>query len=157
MLAQAKTEERVKLGQWIIIGGLVIQIIFFGAFVIVAGMFNIRLAAYPTRRSMQPEVPWQKYLFVLYVASGLILVRSAYRVVEYIQGGDGVLMQNELYLYVFDAGAMFLTMIIFNIFHPSSIISKASLAHARDPESQDSNSYALADHPVEIMASTSKR
>jgi tellurite resistance protein TehA-like permease len=143
MLAKAKDSSAVKTGQWVITGGLFIQIFFFGLFVIVTAIFNWRLAAYPTRSSTSRDVPWQKYLAILYIASGLILIRSVFRIVEYIQGQDGVLMDSEIYLYIFDATLMFLTMLIFNIWHPSSIITKEKLAHRfHDPESQDS-SYAL--------------
>ena len=40
---------------------------------------------------------------VLYVASGLIFVRSLFRLIEYIEGNDGVLLSSEVYLYIFDA------------------------------------------------------
>ena len=37
-------------------------------------------------------------------------------------GSDGVLLGNEIYLYIFDAALMALTMILFNLRHPSLII-----------------------------------
>lgn len=37
-------------------------------------------------------------------------------------GSDGVLLRNEIYLYIFDAALMALTMVLFNLRHPSLII-----------------------------------
>lgn len=75
----------------------------------------------PTARA-QSE-PWRKHLVVLYVASVLIMVRSIFRVVEYLQGFDGYLLSHEPYLYVFDAVPMFAVMVIFNVVHPSEVVA----------------------------------
>ena len=130
MLAKANTPSDQENGERLITIGLVIQIAFFGFFIIVAGLFHFRINMYPTARSQQATVPWQKFLFVLYSAGGLIMIRSLYRLIEYIQGASGELQSKEAYLYVFDAALMFLTALLFNIFHPSKIISKDSLAEA---------------------------
>lgn len=37
-------------------------------------------------------------------------------------GSDGILLSNEIYLYIFDAALMALTMILFNLRHPALII-----------------------------------
>ncbi|KAI9741720.1 MAG: hypothetical protein M1834_000105 [Cirrosporium novae-zelandiae] len=123
MMAQS-SGKNLKLGERLITIGLLIQILFFGFFMIVAGVFHYRIALYPTGRCLTLTVPWKRYLWILYSASLLIMVRSVFRVIEYVQGSDGMLLQHELYLYIFDATLMFLTMVIFNIFHPSKIISK---------------------------------
>jgi hypothetical protein len=146
MLAQAKSQSKVKLGENIITGGLGIQVLFFGLFIIVTGIFNYRIRAAPSLRSTQITLPWQNYLHVLYGASFLILVRSLFRIVEYAMGQDGVLLSHEYFLYIFDAALMFISMALFNIYHPSRIIShktKDTVDH--DPESQDS-SYDLQEH-----------
>lgn len=58
---------------------------------------------------------------MLYAASGLILVRSLFRVVEYVQGNNGYLLRNEVFLYVFDAVLMAACMLVFLFYHPSRI------------------------------------
>jgi tellurite resistance protein TehA-like permease len=126
MLAQAKDDDGLKLGENIITGGLVIQVLFFAVFVIVAAVFHYRMRWFPSARSQTVKQQWERYLFVLYAASGLILIRSIFRIVEYVQGQDGALLETETYLYVFDSTLMFSTMVLFNIFHPSSIISSHS-------------------------------
>jgi hypothetical protein len=113
--------DSMDLGENIVVGGLFIQIVFFSCFITVATIFHARLHKAPTQRSLSPDVPWQKHLIVLYVASSLILIRSVFRVVEYIQGNNGYLLRKEIFLYIFDAVLMLGTMAIFNIVHPSQI------------------------------------
>jgi hypothetical protein len=57
----------------------------------------------------------------LYLGSFLIMVRSVFRAVEYLQGFDGYLLRHEAYLYIFDACLMFLVMVLFNWIHPGEI------------------------------------
>ncbi|KAF2259746.1 RTA1-domain-containing protein [Lojkania enalia] len=67
------------------------------------------------------ELPWRRHIYVLYFSSVLVFVRSVFRVIEYIQGEDGYLLSNEMYLYVFDAVLMFVVMVMFNLIHPSQL------------------------------------
>jgi hypothetical protein len=146
MLAKAKDQDGVKLGENIIVGGLGIQVLFFGFFIIVSAIFHYRINLVPTLCAHSISVPWQQYLFILYAASALILVRSVFRIAEYVMGGDGILLRHEYYLYIFDATLMFLMMVLFNLRHPSNIIaSHKKDGHLRDPESQDSG-YPLEEN-----------
>jgi hypothetical protein len=85
---------------------------------------------------------------MLYAVSILILVRSVFRVVEYLQGNAGYLLRHELYLYVFDAVLMALCMVIFLFYHPSRIHAgrgNANVIPLRDSErlpSKESESRA---------------
>lgn len=90
----------------------------------IAAIFHIRIAKHPTVRSLGLKVPWQKYLLILYIASTVIMVRSNFRIAEYVQGNDGILLQTETYLYLFDSILVFSTIILFNMFHPSKIINQ---------------------------------
>lgn len=49
------------------------------------------------------------------------MVRSIFRLAEYLQGNNGYLLHHEAFLYVFDALLMFITMVIFNIVHPQEV------------------------------------
>lgn len=124
MLAQAKTADDLKLGENIIITGLFIQIAFFGFFIVVSALFHYRISLYPTARSRMVPVPWRRYLWVLYAASALVMIRSIFRLAEYIQGSGGALQSKEGYIYVLDALLMFIVSAIFNVYHPSSIINE---------------------------------
>lgn len=70
---------------------------------------------------MDPKVRWLRYLILLYVVSALILVRSLFRLVEYLQGMDGPLLKQEVWLYIFDGTLMFLVLVWMNWFHPSEV------------------------------------
>ncbi|KUJ12579.1 RTA1-domain-containing protein [Mollisia scopiformis] len=111
----------VTTGSHIITGGLVIQLLFFGFFIIVAVHFDRAIHKNPTPRSQSPHVPWRKHLIALYVASLLIMIRSIFRVVEYVQGFDGYILSHEVFLYLFDSVLMFAVMVIFNVVHPSEV------------------------------------
>lgn len=122
ILATAKQDKKkADAGNNIIIGGLVLQLLWFAIFVVVAAVFHRRLAASPTSRAQQPGIRWRSYLITLYVASGLIMIRSLFRVVEYVQGNNGYLLSLEVYLYIFDALMMFVTVSWFNWRHPGEI------------------------------------
>jgi len=106
-----------KTGSSVVVGGLFLQILFFSLFVIVAITFNIRIKKRPTERSAAfPQ--WQKHLNMLYATSTLILIRSVFRVVEYLGGNDGYLMHHEVFLYAFDTILMFVVMVLLNVVHP---------------------------------------
>lgn len=110
-----------ETGENIIIGGLFVQLVFFGFFVVAAGIFHRRMSLVPTAKASDPAVRWEKYLLTLYVTSALILVRSIFRVIEYLNGNDGVLLRSEVYLYVFDALLMVVVLVWMNWFHPSEL------------------------------------
>jgi len=136
MLAQAKNNSDFQRGEYVIIGGLAIQVISFGFFIIVSAIFHHRISRSPTEQSAQVKVPWKKFLWILYAASAFIMIRSAFRIIQYIVGYDGVLQQHEVYVYVFDASIMFLTTFLFNVYHPSLIIG----GHVREKESSSMGS-----------------
>lgn len=108
-------------GERVIIGGLFVQIIFFGLFTISAIVFQARISKAPTTRSMEFKSLWAHHMIALYTASILILIRSVIRVVEYLQGYDGYLMKHEVFIYVFDALLMFITVLVLQYEHPSEI------------------------------------
>ena len=124
LISSADTKDKENTGKGVIVGGLFLQIIFFSLFIVVTATFHRRILSQPTIRSQTLPVPWRRYILVLYAVSALITVRSIFRVVEFIQGPRGTLMTNEVYMYVFDAVLMFLVLVVFNVYHPRTIITK---------------------------------
>lgn len=57
----------------------------------------------------------------MYVTSCLIMIRSLFRVVEYLQGFNGYILEHEAFLYIFDALLMFSVMAVFIAVHPSEV------------------------------------
>ncbi|KAH7186099.1 RTA1 like protein-domain-containing protein [Fusarium flagelliforme] len=107
------TSDDPKMGENMIIAGLLVQIVVFGIYVVTSVIFHYRV------RTQRPNVyanfgnNWEKLLVMLYIISALIMVRSVFRVVEYVGGQDGYLLKHEWTLYVFDALLMFATVVIF--------------------------------------------
>jgi hypothetical protein len=134
----------MKTGEKIIIGGLFVQILFFGLFFLTAILFQIRGKEYLS--TLGSNVPWKKHLFALYATSILILVRSIFRVIEYIQGNAGYLLRHEVFLYVFDAVLMFAVMLILNVSHPGDI---ALLLTSQRKEQQQQEFEVLSDNSAE--------
>ena len=124
-------------GEKLIIAGLFTQLFFFAFFIVIAGMFHYRLIndkpvqkqvghrRLPSTQSMLyvnlTELPWKRHLYNLYATSGLIMFRSVFRVVEYLQGNAGYLLSREVFLYIFDAVLMLAVMVLFNWVHPSQV------------------------------------
>ena len=120
MMSSGKNDpDKVKLGEHVILAGLFIQIFVFGFFVVVAMAFQIRGRDH--FKTLAPEVTWRKHLNNLYITSAFILVRSVFRVVEYLQGNNGFLMKHEVFLYVFDAALMLGVVVVMNFIHPGDI------------------------------------
>lgn len=123
-MSSAKSASSLKLGENVIIAGLIVQILFFGFFVVVSLVFHRRITMRPTSASLDTPVNWKRYLMALYFASVLVMIRCIYRVVEYIQGQSGELQSHEYFAYMFDALLMFQVMVVFIVFHPSKVVSR---------------------------------
>ncbi|KAJ5747173.1 uncharacterized protein N7511_008869 [Penicillium nucicola] len=110
-----------KMGQWIILAGLVLQIATFVLFLVTAIVFERRITRSPTPAVVQGHVPWKKHLYSLYAVSAMILVRSVFRVIEYGLGNDGYLLGHEWPTYILDAVPMFIAMVCFAVWYPSEL------------------------------------
>ncbi|EPE31097.1 hypothetical protein GLAREA_04064 [Glarea lozoyensis ATCC 20868] len=105
ILAGADTKSSKDLGQNIILAGLVLQIVIFVGFVVVAVVYHMRLRARPTGKG--PAVmSWERLLIMLYVVSVLITMRNLFRCIEYGLGEGSYLLRHEWPIYVFDAVLM---------------------------------------------------
>ncbi|RGP78256.1 hypothetical protein FLONG3_3571 [Fusarium longipes] len=133
-IQSAGTLDMYETGEKIIIAGLFVQIVVFGFFVVTSFLFHYRLAKSPTTESLQGDVPWKRYLYVLYASSFLILVRSIFRVVEYLQGNKGYLISHEVFLYVFDAILMALVMLILSIWYVEYLQTEPKVSDAENVE-----------------------
>ncbi|KAJ5927531.1 hypothetical protein N7516_009304 [Penicillium verrucosum] len=108
-------------GENVIIGGLIVQIVFFGFFLLTSLIFQKRLGSHAEARAVADQYPWRKHMWALQLSSVLVLIRSVVRVVEYAQGTDGYLLQHEVFIYVFDGLLMFVMMVILVVIHPSEV------------------------------------
>ncbi|KAL2782547.1 RTA1 like protein-domain-containing protein [Aspergillus keveii] len=115
--------DALKNGEHIIVGGLVVQLLFFSLFVITSVKFHraLRSGGNSGRSLKLTSSPWERHMHALYAGSALIFVRSLFRLIEYAQGNDGYLVSHEVYLYLFDAVLMVAVMGVFAWVHPSEI------------------------------------
>ena len=119
-------EKYRQLGEYLVIAGLFVQLIVFGFFVVAALVFHMRMRRdiakeSESRPNFSPNIPWRQGLKMLYACSALIMVRSVFRVIEYVMGTDGYLLSNEWPMYVFDGVLMWAVQVIFFIWCPDSI------------------------------------
>ncbi|GIK05410.1 hypothetical protein Aspvir_009519 [Aspergillus viridinutans] len=105
----------------IVVGGLLIQVIMFGFFLITAIVFQSRMRRHPRGLSTSVDIPWKSHLRTLHVVGLLIMVRSVFRVAEFAMGNDGYLLKHEWTLYVFDATLMWIVMVVFAYNYPGDI------------------------------------
>ncbi|KIW95393.1 uncharacterized protein Z519_03977 [Cladophialophora bantiana CBS 173.52] len=123
-----------KTGSHIVLIGLVIQIVLFGLFIAVAVVFHLRLRGVPRACSLLSE----KFVWILYIASTFVMIRSIVRVAEFIEGFEGTIIRHEAYLYIFDAIPVAAVMVIFNVWYPSYFSKQAGTAAVME-QNADSN------------------
>jgi len=162
-IQSAGTLELYELGEKIIIVGLFVQLAIFGFFIVTTIIFNVRqrkasshygspgeMSSSGDEGSFQKTaIPWQRHLTVLYTVSVIIVIRSIFRVVEYLQGNGGYLISHEIFLYIFDALLMAIVMAVFLVFYVDDLdAARGSGKHTNHAEllsSRDSNGVEMAD------------
>ncbi|GAM89085.1 hypothetical protein ANO11243_071200 [Dothideomycetidae sp. 11243] len=86
----------IKTGQDIIVFGLVLQFFIFGFFVCVASVFHWRISKNDLAAKVPPSVRLSTMLLTLYTASGLVMLRSIYLFVEYVESTRRLLAKSQM-------------------------------------------------------------
>ncbi|RAK74493.1 RTA1 domain-containing protein [Aspergillus fijiensis CBS 313.89] len=124
----AGSDSAMLAGEHIVVAGLAIQLLFFGFFVLVASLFHWRWgyavsqSTTTTIKSQSGRLSWRGLMWALYAACTFILVRSIFRMVEFVQGNDGWIMHREYLLYIFDALLMAWTAMVLGFVFPGSFL-----------------------------------
>ncbi|ODM18860.1 hypothetical protein SI65_05477 [Aspergillus cristatus] len=149
----AGSADAMQSGEYIVIAGLAIQLLFFGFFMFVAFLFHWRVtrtaSTYKISKAVKSQsgrFSWHMLMWALYGACVLILVRSVFRVIEFVQGNDGYIMKTEPLLYVFDGALMVLMGAILGMVFPGSFLS---VQHGERWERAVSESAASDTLPLE--------
>jgi hypothetical protein len=114
-------DKLASMGQWIVIGGLAIQIVMFGYFGITAITFQYRYERCCSKSPCHAWTGWRESLHMIYAVSALIMVRRVFRVLEFVLGTDGYPMSHEWTLYVFDTILMAGVMALLLIYYPDTL------------------------------------
>jgi hypothetical protein len=123
MTAQADHQE---LGKKVVLTGLFCQLLFFGFFLIIAIIFDQRMA----KSSMRYSIPkygkhsWRSLLRLLFVAAAIIIARCCYRIVSFASGPKGALMSHEVWMYVGDSAPMFVVQTMFLFIHAGDVFPR---------------------------------
>ena len=136
--------EGLKTGNTIVIAGLGTQLVAFAFFILMAVVFHRRLNNEPTSTSLRTHVKCRRYMWALYSVSMLVVVRSIFRLAEFVEGPESKVYQTEAYLYVFDAGLMFGVVVIMTVLHPGflfRVVRKAEMMPLG--EDDDNGGYLL--------------
>lgn len=104
-------EDGRDLGTRLVIAGLIVQIVFFGFFIINELRFSVRADwVCPFFRHLSRK--WVCFNWALLISSLLIMVRSIVRLIEFVQGFDGFIISHEVFIFAFDALPMFSVSVI---------------------------------------------
>ncbi|KXH31132.1 hypothetical protein CSIM01_13443 [Colletotrichum simmondsii] len=127
MLASSST---MNTGKTAMLLGLIVQLIFFGLFVLSSAVFHSRVSKHMLPNLIEEEAntgwrrwfnDWRGVMSVLYIASVMIFVRWLFRLAEYVEGNDGALLGTGVFLYIFDALLMVGVEAITAVFHPAKL------------------------------------
>jgi hypothetical protein len=134
----AMQSSNLNMASLIIVGGLVIQLIFFGVFFCALIVFDIRCRRQGIPKRMvahdgSSRLHWHTVVIALYIASTLISIRCIFRAIEFATGFDGYLQSHEVYFYVFDTLPMAATLFTFNIIIPGRAL-KGEIQESEDVE-----------------------
>lgn len=128
IMSGSEVLDEAKRGKTIIICGLILQIAAFALFLLCILVLQVRVKSCPTSHCLAGVLSYRRYLVALYCTSGLFLIRNIVRIVEYNQGGDGPLLSNEVFLYIFDGCFMLGITVIIIVLHPGRLVKQAKQA-----------------------------
>lgn len=115
----------VKLGQHIVIGGLIIQLVALAWFIFETTILHIRLNNGSTVITLKdPSISWRPTLWTLRCVSVLIFIRSLYRLIEFTSGSDSTFAKHEVFMYIFDASLLSISAFLFVLIHPGRLFRK---------------------------------
>ncbi|KAB8356324.1 hypothetical protein FH972_023908 [Carpinus fangiana] len=108
--------EKTKAGTRLIEAGVIMQVVCFGLFALLAWRFMF------ISRQFRPNMRenWKRLSWAVNAAGTLIALRAVFRSFEYASPPDkgNYVVANEWCLYVLDCIPVLLTLLLFHVFHP---------------------------------------
>jgi len=122
------SQSQANLGAHIALGGTIFQLIAIAAYCALAAEFLVRYTKdWPMRRStpLPGEVlrgttdrRLNRMLYAMFIMTVFIVIRTIYRVVEFVNGWNGKVISTQWLFNVFDGTMIALAMLTLNLFHP---------------------------------------
>jgi hypothetical protein len=141
--------SQAKLGSNIALGGTIFQLVAIVVYCALATEFLFRYARdRPVRRSAPSpgeafrgttDNRLRRMLYAMCIMTIFIVIRTIYRVVEFVDGWNGTVISTQWLFNVFDSAMIVLAMYTLNIFHPGIYLKESDLP------SQTSSEGAILD------------
>jgi prepilin signal peptidase PulO-like enzyme (type II secretory pathway) len=146
MVNSDSTDAQRQLGSNLVTASLCLQAVLFGAFGLLAVSFHRRANKAGVLKNDLKVV-----LYVMYVSATIVTIRCIYRLVEYLEGWESSLYQNEIYFWIFEAVIMFINTALLNIWHPgkrlppsnSTFLSRDGVTERKGPGWGDDRPWVL--------------
>jgi len=120
MADSSRTEKERQVGSNMVTASLCLQTALFGAFGLLAAQFHRR-----AHKAAVLKRDLKIVLCVMYVSATIVTVRCVYRLVEYIEGWESPVYQNEVYFWIFEATIMLVNTALLNLWHPGKRLPKS--------------------------------
>ncbi|KAJ5635905.1 uncharacterized protein N7484_009218 [Penicillium longicatenatum] len=118
--------EIMNIGKKVVLAGLIFSLVVFGLFILVAAKFHRRLLTYPPPMlTNNSDLHWARYMWAIYVACVAIMIRNLVRTIQFAASSTAPVNTSEVYIYVFDAFMMFVSLFVLAVYHPGQLIKKA--------------------------------
>ena len=128
MADSSRSEAERNIGSNMVTASLCLQAALFGAFGLLAAQFHRR-----ANKAGVLSKDLRTVLWVMYVSATIVTIRCIYRLVEYIEGWESSIYQNEVYFWIFEAVIMFVNTVLLNVWHPGKRLPQSnSVFLARD-------------------------
>lgn len=120
----------MRAGRIAIVAGLAFQLVAFVVFVWLVA--RVHRWAQSTSGERPAGLYWRRYFWALYAVSVAVFLRGLIRLIEYAEGVGGVIAKKEVYLYIFDAGLMFLVLGVLVCCHPGFLLRRLRLNKTKE-------------------------
>ncbi|KAF9121870.1 hypothetical protein BGW39_010209 [Mortierella sp. 14UC] len=130
--AAGKNASIANIGDKLFLTGVCAQGISYGLFTVLLSHTLMRLVADRRKAGLnQSERSWMGLdrniaitVGCLYVSSLFIIIRSVYRIIEFVQGHEGYLISNEVFLFVLDAVPLVFAIGVWAIVWPTELLDR---------------------------------
>lgn len=119
-LEASGSASSLKTDTDLILIGLAVQIVFFLTFTLLIIISDCRTF---NKKSEPSEGNWKLLLRALEARCVLIMILSVYRVIEFVDGFNGYVLNHEASFYVFDALTIFFVQVLYNTIHPKRVLT----------------------------------